>query len=459
MITDGELRLMVDKAEIISPRSAAKVVDFLARPASDDPPRDSRPPVLPERFWLARPFLDAVRQFARASDAAPDAVLLQAIVRATAVAPTEAKIQTSDSGEPSSLSLFGICIGPSGAGKSSSTRVARRLVPDYGALLSEALLDMPIGSGEGMAEAYMDVDPASLDTKKPRRVQVRHRAHFHVDEAEALNRLVKRDGATLGETLRRAFTGETLGQKNAIVETTRIVRNYVLALTVNATPGVIAGLLPYAELGLPQRFLWASALDPDAPRQPPRATPPILPIAAPDVIRFDRSIQDAIREERWRARRGESQIDELDSHLTLIRCRVAAVLAAWGGRATVTPDDWALAGILADTSRSVRSWTIAAADEQRAEIEAADAERRGRCAQTVRAMTATADLGVQMMAQRIARRVLRAGIATVRDLNRSCTKPKDRHLLQAAIDHAEAAGWILAAGDDGYHPGPSRPAA
>lgn len=412
------------------------------------------PPALPDRFWAARECLDGIRAYARAQTTAPDAVLIQAIVRAAVVAPPSATAQTCDYGDPSPLSLYGLVIAPSGAGKSSSARASRRLVPADG---DEPPMDVPIGSGEGLAEVYIGEDPTA-DGKRAARVQVRHRVHVHVDEAEAMVRLVGRQGATLGETLRRGFTGEPLGQRNGTAERTRVVRGYRLGLTVCATPGALIGLLQHAELGLPQRFLWTSAIDPGAPRHPRPAAVPVLPIAAGGVIRFDAGIQHEIQAERWRALRGESTLAELDSHQTLIRCRVAAVLAAWERRVLVSDDDWTLAGWLLDTSRAVRAWTIDAAAEQRAAVEAEEAERRGRVAQTVKAMAGGTDAAVQRLAQRIARRVHRDGVVAKRDLSRGCTVTADRHLLQAAIDHAVLVGWIIAAADGAYTPGSARPA-
>jgi hypothetical protein len=425
-------------------------------PAWNDTNAPAMLPRLPEAFWLARPFLQQIRSFARFSEAAPDAVLLQAMARAAIAAPPSAAIMTSENGDVSPLSMFVVTIARSGVGKSTATRATRRLVSIDG---DEPPLDLPLGSGEGLAEAFMGADPAAEEKKSFSRIQVRHRAHFHVDEGEALVRLLRREASTLGETLRRAFTGEVLGQKNASADRTRVVREYRLCLTINATAGVVGDLLRHAELGLPQRFLWAGALDPEAPQHPAREPMPMLRNLPGHAICFSPAIQDEIAEQRWRARRGELVVDELDTHVTLMRCRVAAVLAAWADREVVEDDDWALAGIVLDTSRAVRAWAIAAAEQCQAEKDTVEAERRGRCAQTVRAMVMNADGAVARLAQRVGRKVHRRNGATLRELTHSCTKAADRHLLRAAIDYAEAAGWITPPSADGlYQPGKSRPA-
>ena len=56
------------------------------------------------------------------------------------------------------------------------------------------------------------------------RAQTRHHAFFYADEGQVLTRLGDRKGSTIGESLRRAFNGETLGQTNASRDRTRRVR-------------------------------------------------------------------------------------------------------------------------------------------------------------------------------------------------------------------------------------------
>ena len=305
--------------------------------SADDP---ERVPTLPAAFWQARPELNAVRAFAHWRGVSAGAVLVQALVRAGVVSAPDARAQVADWLPAMPLSLFAVIVGPSGAGKTTAAAAARDLVA---AGAGDALLDQPIGSGEGVAEAFMgevETKPAAGRKKaETERRQVRRLAHFHIDEGEALVRLAKRDGATLGEALRRGFMGEPLGQRNASADRTRVVRDYVLGLTVNATPAVAAGLLQFAELGLPQRFLWASAIDPHLPRDPARVSSPVLCPAQAGVIDFPAAIGERLRAERWRAVRGEAEADELDAHATIIRARVAAILAAWDCRDAVSSDD------------------------------------------------------------------------------------------------------------------------
>ncbi|SUS08664.1 hypothetical protein DF3PA_350014 [Candidatus Defluviicoccus seviourii] len=416
----------------------------------DEPrePAAERVPTLPAAFWEARPELQAIRAFAHWRGVAAGAVLVQALVRTGVASAPDARAQVAAWLPEMPLSLFAAVVGPSGAGKSTAAAAARDLVA---AGAGDALLDQPIGSGEGIAEAFMgevETKPAAGRKKaETERRQVRRLAHFHVDEGEALVRLAKRDGATLGEALRRGFMGEPLGQRNASADRTRVVRDYVLGLTVNATPAVAAGLLRFAELGLPQRFLWASAIDPELPRDPERATAPVIYPAQAGVIGFPAAIGERLRGERWRAVRGEAEADELDAHATIIRARVAAILAAWDCRDAVSSDDWTLAGIVCDYSCAVRAMTIAHAEAAEGEEQAREGQRRGRVMAATFAEANAAPAKIERLAARLAAWLHATGkAATRRDLARRA-KSAERHLVAAAIEHATASGGIRAEGD------------
>lgn len=421
-------------------------------------PEPERMPTLPAAFWAARPELQAIRAYAHWRGVSAGAVLVQALVRTGVVSAPDARAQVADWLPAMPLSLFALIVGPSGAGKSTAAAAARDLVA---AGAGDALLDQPIGSGEGIAEAFMgevETKPAQGRKKaETERRQVRRLAHFHVDEGEALVRLAKRDGATLGEALRRGFMGEPLGQRNASADRTRVVRDYVLGLTANATPAVAAGLLRFAELGLPQRFLWAAAIDHELPRAPKRAKAPVLYPAQAGVIGFPAAIGERLRGERFRAVRGEADVDELDAHATIIRARVAAILAAWDCRDGVSSDDWELAGIIYTYSCAVRVMTIEQAEAAEGEEQAREGQRRGR----ILAATAAEANGAPAKTERLAARLAAwlhstGGKATRRDLARRA-KSSERHLAAAAIEHAASVGWMRAEGDR-FTAGASRPA-
>ncbi len=418
-------------------------------------------PTLPAEFWAARPELQAIRAFAYWRGVSAGAALVQALVRTGVVSAPDARAQVADWLPAMPLSLFAVVVGPSGAGKSSASAAARELVCGTAGENGDPLMDQPLGSGEGVAEAYMgtvETQPAAGRKKAElERRQVRRRVHFHIDEGEALIRLTKRDGATLGEALRRGFMGEPLGQRNASVDRTRVVRDYVLALTLNATPAIAAALLQFAECGFVQRFLFASAVDPELPRAPERATAPVIYPAQAGVIDFPEAIGAALREARWRAVRGETEADELDAHATIIRARVAAILAAWDCRDGVSLEDWELAGMIWDYSCAGRTMTIEQAEALEGEEQAREGQRRGR----ILAATAAEANGAPAKTERLAARLA----AWLHDTDKKATRrdfaarvaSSERHLVPAAIEHAASAGWVRAEGER-FTAGASRPA-
>lgn len=413
---------------------AALIVDDGAEPDAEPEP-STKPPVLPEAFWCARPILRAFRSYARAGRCSPDALLMQTMARAVSAWPSSVTIDGG--GDPTHAGLFLVTVSQSGAGKTRASRRARRIVPfpDDG----EPPMDLPIGSGEGLAQAFQGKDPENGTV-----VQIRHRAHFHIDEAEALIRLLKREGATIGEALRRAFTGEPLGQVNV---NPRVVRDYRLSLTINTTPASISDLLNHAGLGLPQRFLWIAASDPGAPQYPPKGVPiPELLIPSEPIVACTAVAQE-LDDIRLAGLRGTRDCDELDSHLPLIQLRVAGVLAGWGGRAEIIDDDWRTAEVVIRTSCAVRSWAQRMAESERADAEAEEANRRGRAAQTARAMSQQADDVTARLAQRIARHVAAADGGLSRWAASHKLAHKDRHLFAPAVGLAVAMGWIMESGN------------
>ena len=92
-------------------------------------------------------------------------------------------------------------------------------------------------------------------------------ACFYVDEGEAITQLLQRNASTLGETLRRGFADQDLGQTNASTETTRRVKGgeYALGLLIGFQPGTVLPVLEDVGPGTPQRFIFASPIDPNRP--------------------------------------------------------------------------------------------------------------------------------------------------------------------------------------------------
>jgi hypothetical protein len=328
----------------------------------------SLPAVLPDTFWQARPVLEHIRRAAHARSRSADAVLHTVLARVAAC--TEYGVELPPIvGGPASLNYFAAVIGPSGSGKSTSISTGRDLIPEPTAQVIDMVDDRPLGSGEGIAELYMGHQ--TDDEGKTVRGQVRQNAFVYVDEGEALIGMIDRKGATILETLRRAWSGQTLGQSNASQDRNRVIpaRRYRLGLVIGFQPEKAGRLLADDTGGTPQRFMFTSAIDPTVPDEPPDWPGPIE-LAIPDDIAhtidhgvvqpYRMKVADPIQREIRAADltrvRGETTAQPLDSHAMLHKLKIAGLLAILDRRGHITTDDWHLAGIAWSTSVRVRTW-------------------------------------------------------------------------------------------------------
>lgn len=360
---------------------------------------------LPEEFWSARPVFRHIRQAAHSRTVSGDVALYSTLARLAALWPHRVRADTGVK-DSASMNLYVAIVGPSGAGKSSGIGVASSLVPlppwlrrgpaDEHDPFSD---DVPLGTGEGIAEAYIGTsshavkqldgngDPlvyatgerAGQERTKQEKVrgQVRHNVLVHADEGESLARMLQRSGATVGETLRRGWAGATIGQQNGRTETTRIVKKgaYSLGLLIGFQRETCQELLADGAAGTPQRFLWAWATDPSIPRY----RVPVPGVLAgvwgradgnqwliggtdgPDErpVTFDEVIRDELFDLHHGLSTGALALPELDAHMPLSLVKVAVLLAQLEGRRHVTAEDWRLARIVWLTSCRVRDHLVA----------------------------------------------------------------------------------------------------
>jgi energy-coupling factor transporter ATP-binding protein EcfA2 len=384
-------------------------------PVPATPPAPAAPPpaaaglTLPEEFWAARPVLQQIRQAAHSRLVSGDVALYSTLIRLAALWPHTVRADTGAK-SPASMNLFVAVVGPTGAGKSTGISVAADLVPlppwlrrgpdDEHDPFAD---DVPLGTGEGIAEAYIGTSSrtvpqvdgngdaliyatgARAGTERTKvektRGQVRHNVLVHADEGEALVKMLERSGATVGESVRRAWFGATIGQQNGKAETTRIVKSgtYSLGMLIGFQPETCQGLLADGAPGTPQRFLWAWAVDPTMPRaRVPR--PGVLAgiwgredgqrwlvaeargRSEPDErpVTFDPSITDELFGVLHGIGTGAVTLPQLDSHMPLTLVKVAVLLAQLdGGRRHVNLEDWMLARIVWQTSCRVRDYLVA----------------------------------------------------------------------------------------------------
>jgi Bifunctional DNA primase/polymerase, N-terminal len=219
---------------------------------------------LPDTFWTARAELDRIRRAAFARGRAPDAVLHVVLARLAAAVPWTLRLP-GKIGSHKPLCYFGNIIGPPGAGKGDALAIAAELVP-----LPPWVLDVPPGSGEGLAELlYGEVNEIDPDTGKSHKVRriVRHNAFLPLDEGRVLADVGARKGSTLVPALCSIWTGNAIGQGNADAQRYRNVPagTYTYGLVCLFQTTTIGPLFAEIGAGLPQRFGWAHALDPAIP--------------------------------------------------------------------------------------------------------------------------------------------------------------------------------------------------
>ncbi len=414
---------------------------------------------LPADFWTRRPYLTHIRQAAWARTTSPDAVLAAVLARVAANTNHQLAIPPIV-GSAGSLNYYAAIIAPSGAGKSTAIAIAEELVPN--SILDDAANGLPLGSGEGLAEAFMGERTEDDENGKPKkvRVQVRYNAFVVVDEGAAITAMMDRSGTTILEALRRGWTGQTLGQANASQDRKRIVNNYRLGLVVAFQPELAGRILADHHAGTPQRFIYLSGTNPnipdDTPDWPgPLVTPPLNPA---DLgihqasghgynsihLGIEQGIAALLRRQHRDKARGTHTVNELDSHEPMHRLKTAGILAILDRRLDITTDDWALADTIWNTSCAVRGWLAATAAQAERDTLANRAIGRAQAGIIEDEHRATYDeQRAQKLARNIARHVHEKTVAggewehgaTARDLSHVLAS-RDRRLADDAIQIA-----------------------
>ncbi|MGW3627308.1 hypothetical protein [Streptomyces sp. NPDC000880] len=446
--------------------------------ANDEPSESRRMPgLLPEEFYAARPELQQIRQAAHSRNRSGDVAFYATLARLSGMVPHFIRADTGVA-DFVSLNLFAAIVGPSGAGKSTGVQVGKRLLTPHGRM--DFRDGLPIGSGEGIAEVFMGTTEEStgeIHKGGPKkgdpvmatvRAQVRHNAFFYVDEGATLTRLMtERSGSTLGETLRSAAVGQTLGQTNASKDNSRYIPggSYSLGLLVGFQPETAAPLFEEVAEGTPQRFLWGVVNDPSIPDEPcpwpgelhewrnAITTDGEKLITSTTHITFDPQITTELRRIDLANARGESLPDgpgPLDSHAPLMKIKVSSLLAILSGRLHVTADDWALAEMVWRASCAARDWVIAYAERQRR----TETEKRtqARIVEEVRldqarlaADEARVDKKVDRVSVRLASLVHASGETTRKEV-RAKFAGRDKKYIGDGIALAVLRDWVVDSG-------------
>ena len=317
---------------------------------------------LPDEFWGYLPALSHIRQAAHSRGRSADAVFGAVLARMSAMVPNKLRFDVSLG--PAALTLYVILCGNPQTGKGTSADVGADLLPEDAAPVHGGFHDMvPLGSGEGIAEAFYDsVSEYDANGKsKSVRKQVYSHVFFFEDEGSKLIKVMGRSGSIVAEVLRSAWSGKDFGQQNASSQTTRKIKrgSYSLGALIGFQPGTIGELLSreQALAGTPQRFMYLNATDPSVPRT--RAVKPDWPGTLdfdwPDDITFPDSVSDEVWEANAAVSAGESESELYMAHMYLMRLRISAMLAILDGRGDVTVEDWNWSRVVWNTSCSVRA--------------------------------------------------------------------------------------------------------
>jgi hypothetical protein len=426
---------------------------------------------LADKLWTATPTLAHIHQAAQARMVSPMAALGCVLARVAAFTPPSRCVPATIGGHVP-LSLYPAIMADTGGGKSATAAVAADLLPN---MTPGTVGPISLGSGEGVAEIYLEVVDVTEDddTGAPRKVkrkrQTKYGALLVLDEGRALGEMARRTGATIVQTLCTAWVGGALGNANASAETYRHLPggNYALGLITSWQPQKAAALFDDTDGGLPGRFLYVPADDIHAPDTPPpwpgalHWTPPALCIAndivVADPVEYPASVIEAVRAERLHRLRG-GHVAALDAHRMLHRLKIAGALATLENRRISTLEDWEIAGLILDVSDAVRGTVVDVLQATYAEREHKANER---AAQREAHIASTAEnraiiAGAKSMARKAhtapGEPFTRSALSQAAS-SRSKREASVDQMLARAIDE----GWLVPSGEK-YLAGGSQPA-
>lgn len=415
-------------------------------------------------WWDSRPWLRHIHTFARARMISPFALMSVVLVRAICQVPPWVTIPPIIGGR-ASLNLFAALIGTSGSGKTAVAAASSELMPWADPWVH-------VGSGEGLLHTYVQRVRASAEEGETGGGRIwkqeyhRHQAAGIVDEIDTLTAIGARQGSTLISTLRSAWSGTDIGF--AYADPTKRLRldahMYRLGLVIGGQPTRCEALFDDEDGGLPQRFIWASLMDPGAPKvlpDSPGELPPLQTYSGQhQTMTLPEVLVDAVVAARHEVLT-TGDTDGLNGHAMLNRIKIAAAVAIMENRLNVSPDDWELAGQIHAASDATRAWVQSVLSQQRRALGERRAEARAHEAIVVDA--ALERDKTSRAAKTIARKVHREGRGLPHNEARKSLSSKDRKdgWYEPGLLFAESAGWVRVERDDQgaetVFPGESKP--
>jgi hypothetical protein len=438
------------------------------------------PAQLETDFWTAHPILETVRQAAYARMVSADAVLACLLARVVQHIPYEYAIPPIVGGK-STPNLFVALIGPSGTGKGGARRAADDLLGHIPATKGNPVIEGPLGSGEGIVSLFYEYprDDDDPDAKPGKNLELYYRGLMILDEeGSALAELIKRQGQVTEQTLLKMWSGERLGfsysARGSGLRLSVPDGQYRASALLGIQPAAAAFLLDDArsDRGLPQRFLWASTIDPKVPEDE-LPFPDPLNWQAPrfgdgltaDNVKVSPEIRKWLRKSHHARVTGAGSLG-LESHGGLVQLKTATALAALirpGEPLEVDALVWTLAAQLKQASDSVRQAVSDRAKQDRDKV----AQARQDIAVRQRVAVQEVDAKVGNCARRLALHIVNHHSGEGEHCTKSCARRSltsgYRDVYEAALERAMELEWIAditpeESESTHYGPGSSRPA-
>jgi hypothetical protein len=430
-----------------------------ARPGTNTPP--ALPAVVEtvtEDIWTARPILGAIRNIAWERMVGPWAVLGGVLAQVACRIGPHMQLPPTVGGR-ASLNLFVGLVGPSGGGKGAATATAEELLGVRGRIPTKKL-----GTGQGIDASFTAQHP------KEGAIQFNDVALFTVAEIDSLAAHSQMNGSTLLSTMREVYDGAALGAHYAAKEKRRPVgaHRYRAAVIAGIQPARAGVLLDDADGGTPQRWLWMPTNDvnPDPPSRrfvaplvdgwwtdyevwaPNGENPDDEPIEHREPVEMPicQSARDAIRAHRRRII-GMSLVEQaegLGGHALLTRLKVAALLGFLEKRASVSEEDWELAGVIMTQSERTRA-VCQDLLSQKAQ-KAAVVRGRVRALQVAAEEDAKVDEDEKRVDRLVAKIVKKLGDSAGETMTRgklNAWAGRDRKWLDQALERATELGMIV----------------
>lgn len=374
-------------------------------------------------FWNRTPQLQLIWHTARRYNRMSPWGLLAAVMthRVSHIPPNVVLVE-DDGSEGSTLvdgmsaNIFTALCGRPGSGKSRAIRKATSLVPPCG-------IPLPDGTGQGIVRQFSERVKITKDGEgKPLDVPymttrfMRHSLTLHAPEVKTLNAEFAREGSKTAEMLRSMWVGETVGMTNSDKDRTGVLlaNMYRIAALWGVQPKNASAIMAGAGDGTPQRFLWAPVEEfrtrddehPFVATPSPVTTFPfpvfltgpadILMQALPkelvdgeplpdpiwvhwspqmkadiDAFYEQQKVDDADREE-WEspdddAAQAIDETREMETHLLLMRIKVAVQIGFLHGHTEPSDLDWFLSGVLMEVSIGTAAgvWQVCQREEQK----------------------------------------------------------------------------------------------